>query len=670
MKIDFNILNGTPIFTSADMYPDWSRVLGATYLPETNVWAFPAFPPFRDNVLRDIRCVYPEAELSEKAIQWYEQHEKNYKNVTTLFKNYGHQDQGLAAVLHNYRAALEWGMGTGKTKVILDAINILRSKTIVLCPLVAAENWASEAKKFVGDALSLVVVHGSRTYKMECLKDALNADLIIVPYDTARLYGIPTLHAETIRVFETAQRAPTDSLRKYITALNDKVTQVRLAQEWLRGRSVRDIHKEVIHLVESSGPQWLINLPYEMIVADESHRLRHIQSARTKVCLALASKTSRRYLLSGTLNLGDPRHIYPQLKFLANYLMPDTWTEFCSKHIRLSPHNKHIVTGFTNLHVLNSKLASVSHTKTLEECADMPERVIQDISFELSPPQIKAYNQIVNDNTITREDASEYTIPNGGVRLSKLLQICSGFLYVPERTEICDTCPNLKTCVEETIQPGSSRCIQNNIVVPRQIIKYAQNPKLEALEDKLEDIWSTISPKCIIWATLIEELDDIEALLQNKKIKYIRVDGSNSSHIQEYNKEFQTDSECLAWLGQIATGISITLTAAAYMIYYSRDWSLDNWLQSQDRNYRIGQTKRTVVYRLCAKDSVELVQLAALDARIDVKELLSKRIDCATCPRYEPCFKHNISPWSDLCVLPKDKKRYVAEVNQIKVVKH
>ena len=666
MQIDFTFINKTPIFVSPNDHPDWSRVLGATYDPVKRVWLFPAFPPFRDNVLRDINCVYPEAEFSETAIEWYAQHAQNYKEVqsfTLPCKNYEHQNQGLSKVLYNYRGALEWGMGTGKTKVILDAVNILRGKTLVLCPLVAADNWKAEADKFIGDSLSVVVIQGSRTRKIDCLKEALRTDLIVVPYDTARLYGVPTFHAETVELFEKAQRAPTVALKRNITSLNDKIIQARLAKEWLQGRSVRDIRKEVFNLLPQLGPQWLTDIPYTIIVADESHRLRNIKSNRTKVSLQLASHASRRYLLSGTINLGDPRHLYPQLRFLAHYLMPYTWTEFCSKHVKVSPWNRHVVTGFTNLHVLNTKLASVSHTKTLEECTDMPERITQDIPFDLATKQVDAYNQIILDNTVTRTDDSTYTIPNGGVRLSKLLQICSGFMYVPEDTDICDTCINLQVCVEECIQPGSTRCIQD-VEIPRQIIRY-ENPKLDALKDKLEDIWATPHPKCIVWATFREELNDIEDFLQSKKIKYIRVDGSNSSHIQKFNQEFQTDPDCLVWLGQIATGISITLTAAAYMIYYSRDWSLDNWLQSQDRNYRIGQTKRTVVYRLCAKNSVELAQLAALDARMDVKELLSKRIDCVTCHRYDTCFKHNIEPWTDLCIVPRNKKRYVTEVCQI-----
>ena len=50
----------------------------------------------------------------------------------------------------------------------------------------------------------------------------------------------------------------------------------------------------------------------------------------------------------------------------------------------------------------------------------------------------------------------------------------------------------------------------------------------------------------------------------------------------------------------------VTLLIAEVMIYYSRDFSLEKNLQSEDRGHRIGQTKPVLIVDLAAWDSVDM----------------------------------------------------------------
>ena len=49
----------------------------------------------------------------------------------------------------------------------------------------------------------------------------------------------------------------------------------------------------------------------------------------------------------------------------------------------------------------------------------------------------------------------------------------------------------------------------------------------------------------------------------------------------------------------------LTLTAANHVIYYDRVFSLDDYLQSQDRIHRISQTRKCFVYLLIMRDSID-----------------------------------------------------------------
>ena len=143
------------------------------------------------------------------------------------------------------------------------------------------------------------------------------------------------------------------------------------------------------------------------------------------------------------------------------------------------------------------------------------------------------------------------------------------------------------------------------------------------------------------------------------------VDGSTTHRIKELETEFETDDTCRVYLAQISTGISITLNAAKYTIYYSRDWSLENRKQSLFRNFRIGQDKRTIVYDICARGTIETQQLTALQSKADVSELLTSKIECVLCNQYSECLKENISPWTTNCVLSTNVEKKIARARTI-----
>jgi SNF2 family DNA or RNA helicase len=671
MEIELTRINNTPVFSVQGNDSHWTRVYGATFDKHTTRWLFPAFPPFIDNVLQDFSNVHPDVPLSAEAKQWVKElgdlefWKKMVTGMNLPTKSYEHQLDGLAQVLHNYRWILNWEMGTGKSKVIIDALNYLRTPTLILCPRIAVDNWAKEIELHSGGALTSVVVKGAtRNKKLNVLQSYENQDAVITTFDTARIYGTPQLLPKAVKVFGKHSIPPNRTLKQVLRRINDGDVQSKLALDWLQGRKIQDIRTEVEERTQGKR-QWLWDLPYRMIVADESHRIKRIQSSTTKICLQLAQKAARRYALSGTLAQGDPRDLFPQLNFLGKYLVPEDWFAFCKKYLVYSKYNDKIVTGYQNLHVLNQRVERVSSIKKLTECVDLPERKFETIYFTLSPAQRKDYNRIVSTNRITRPDGEELELANGAVKIGKLLQLCSGFLYIPEKTEVCDTCSSVMDCVAQNIKPGTSRCTNEKAAgfKPRSAVTYAQNPKLDTVKDLLKDLAS--SSKVIIWACLEQELDSLEEMLRQEDWGYVRVDGNTTHRIKEMEEVFATDETCRVYLAQISTGIAITLNAATHTIYYSRDWSLENRQQSLFRNFRIGQAKKTVVYDICAKGSLEVQQLNALQRKANVSKLLTDHVDCALCNRYVDCLKDNVSPWTASCVLSTGVEKQIARARTL-----
>jgi SNF2 family DNA or RNA helicase len=655
------LAGGTPVFYVDSDVTTWGRVYGASHDKKAHKWYFPAFHPFLPRVLHDFEVTVPGVRFSSEAHRWAEA-SKEEPGTPQIEGNFKHQNEGLRDLILNYRYILNWEMGTGKSKVLIDLLFCLRELTLILCPLVGAKNWRKEFRKHTGTSLTcLPIIHDERSGKLEGLREAHEYDAIAVPYDTARLYGVPILHLEARKLlpghFISIPKADLDLVRQ----VNDPETQVRFVKELHAGRTRADLRQEIVELTKEK--QWLCQIPFKIIAADESHRIKHLESLRTKVCMRLAAQATRRYLFTGTLSQGDPRDLYPQLKFLAPYLIPEDYEAYKRKYVCYSAYNRHVVTGFKNLHILNAVVAGVSSEKKLKDCKDMPTQTIVPVLVDLYPEQIALYNYAVKNNGIETPDG-DYAFPNGAVRISKLLEVCSGFFYCPPPKSVCDTCSSKIPCIEDNIEPGSPRCRRKN-ELPKRTILTGMNAKKDALSDLLDDILEDPTHKTVIWAYYDEELNIIERLLKKKKLTYIRVDGSNSQHAVELAEKF-SDGPFRVYLGQISTGIAIDLVAAKYMVYYSRSWKLDDWDQSLRRNYRIIQTENTTVYVLITQKTVEESQMAALELRQDIAAMLTEKVKCLECTNYKACQERGIKPWDDGCKMETMVPRLVTKAKEIK----
>lgn len=653
MEIRHTYVNDVPVFVVSNRIAGAAKAFGAVPVPEKSCYVFPAFPPFLEDVVDGLRKLKLRVSRPEtKTLDAWRQEVSSFALPT---KSFDHQLDGLAELLHNYRWALQWEMGTGKSKVVVDALMLLRMPTLILGSRVAISNWPGEFQKHSDGSFKILALDGhSIKKKKQQLKAATEMDIVLATYDVARLYGVPTLYQETAKLFKQANVIPNIKLRDALKNLNDEPLQLRFAQEVLRGRNNADAIAEIESITQAL-PTCLAHLPYKIIIADESHRIKHIQSRRTAHCLQLSAKAQRRYLLTGTMSDGDPRSVYPQLQFLAPYLMPEAWTTFCKKYLVMAPHTKHVVVQYKNVDVINQRVGSVSSVKLLDDCVDLPKQLPPvTVNYTLSSEQRKAYNLAAEEFKLCRDvDNEEIDLAHSALVIAKQLQICSGFVYVPEP--------------QDEAQLLSSQDLHSKLPAPkRDTQRYPTNPKLESLVDWLEDALEDPRTKLIIWANFIAELDDIEAALNKAKYCYVRVDGSNTNRIHLCRDYFQNEPECRIYLAQETTGESITLTAAKYMMYYSRSWNPDTHRQSKKRNYRIGQTQRTCIYNLVAEGTTEEQQLLALEYNITLATLLTHNHECVLCGHYKKCLAKGVKPWDNECVLDKDPHRVVTKPTALK----
>ena len=685
--LELEEINGTPVFISPTELDIFSRVYGAIFDRDRLRWLFPAYPPFGLTVISDLRKLAPNLQLSASAKQQLEILEDTPRRIqdrilpqglTFVTKPFDHQIEGLAHLYHNPRFALLWDAGCGKTKVVIDLKRALPGKRmLVFGPRMIVSTWIREMAVH-GPELHAVAIKGSPEQKLAIIRDYKSYDVLVASYGTARNFGLPRLHRSALKAIRTHIKAGVhlshDGLLRMtrgLRQLSDVERQEAFVEEWAKGMTIAELMRQTA-TEAATQPQWLEDIDYQIIVADESHCIKEASSQQTKAVLGLSRKAARRYLMSGTPTLGDPRHLYPQMKFLSPAVIPEDWMQFSDMFLTRAPYCKRIVTGFKNLDVLNARVQRVSIRKRKDECLDLPPRQIIDVPFTLSDTQRKLYNTLIGDmaadlNTWFQNTTSaQLELQNAAVLLNKLTQVTSGFLMDGgAKTLICNGCEHLQTCVTEQIHPYTNKCAIAPKAPPQSVNFFKENPKLDLLEELLDGILEEPSHKVIIWGIFHAELDTIQAMLEKRKLGFVRVDGNNSGTAQTCIDAFNNDPLCRIYLGQVATGVGITLNAAQYMVYYSLDWSLATYLQSIDRNYRLGQTLKTMVYRLLGEGTVDGYKVKALDTKKTVSDLLVNKLACALCPRQFDCLKSGLELFDAGCVHKRTMTRPIARAKVI-----
>lgn len=143
--------------------------------------------------------------------------------------------------------------------------------------------------------------------------------------------------------------------------------------------------------------------------------------------------------------------------------------------------------------------------------------------------------------------------------------------------------------------------------------------KYEYLIDLVNSIIDS-NEKCIIWTNFIENVNWLHKSL--KQYGTVKVHGQ--MNIEDRNKaidKFKLQPEIKILIATPASSKEgLTLTVANHVIFYDRNFSLDDYLQSQDRIHRISQQKTCYIHNLIMKDSID----EWIDALLQSKHLAAQ----------------------------------------------
>ena len=330
----------------------------------------------------------------------------------------------------------------------------------------------------------------------------------------------------------------------------------------------------------------LLQYDADLIIADEGHKIKENRSKQSRAMHSLGDRASYRLLLTGTLITNKELDVFSEYRFLNSRVFGTSFYAFRNQYFDMVGYGNHIP-RFRQwmLDDFLRRMHSIAYRVTKAECLDLPEVTEEVVPVALEPKAMKAYRELEQDSFTELKDG-EVTAMNVLTKLLRLSQLTGGHVTDDDS--------------------GDHRI---------------STAKLDALSDILDSA-ADQGQKAVVMARFVPELNDIEELLQKKKIPYAVVRGGVKERAAEVAR-FQNDPECRVFVGQIAAaGLGITLTAANMMVFYSLDYSMSNFDQAKARIHRVGQTKRCHYIYLTCTGTVDRKVLRSLRSKVDLAKTL------------------------------------------------
>ncbi len=324
--------------------------------------------------------------------------------------------------------------------------------------------------------------------------------------------------------------------------------------------------------------EWLredkLPLPkWDMIILDESTRIKNKSTKQTKACISLRPISKNRMILTGSPVTQSPLDLWSQIQFLDPDLLP--YKDFYEYQNEFSIVTKTKLVGnvkipirreWKNLDLLNSIIEKFSVRYLKSECMDLPEKIYTTREVELTGDQREAYTKIREEFLLILKSGEKVTVSNLLAMITRLHQITSGHIR-------SDT---------------------------KELHYFDSQAKLDLLDEVLDDagVYDGAT-KAVVWCQYIPDIKLISQMLDKKDIPNVMFYGDTKDR-GEVVREFQT-GKAKVFVGQEETGgFGINLTAASLCIYFSETFKYEARIQSEARLHRPPQKNKVTYLSLIA----------------------------------------------------------------------
>ena len=377
------------------------------------------------------------------------------------------------------------------------------------------------------------------------------------------------------------------------------VTKKQLVQNWIREfknhtsikPAVLDTNKQSNFFV-FTGPARVVVTNFEVLVSeleqvklfletrnvaiiiDESAKLKNPDAKLTKTFFELSTLFKKRVIMTGTPVANRPYDIWAQIFFLDQGRSLGTDFNSFKKETDLSnklSRDEDLQNNFEDVvSGIHAKIKDFSVRETKNSgIIELPDKVYVRETVDFAAEQKTLYDrvreelkiEVVKDGELIEDDSSAIV-----KRLLRLVQVTSN--------------PRL---VDDSYLGESAK---------------------EAVLDRLIREILANGEKCIVWSSFIENINYF--CKKYTELGSVKIHGGmNMADRNRSVERFYTDDYRVLFATPASAKEGLTLTMANHVIFYDRGFSLDDYLQAQDRIHRISQKKTCYIHNIIMNESID-----------------------------------------------------------------
>lgn len=444
-----------------------------------------------------------------------------------------HQEEAVRFAMERPGTLWHMGLGTGKSRCAIELAKRIEAKRIlILCPLSVIPGWGKQFDQF--DPRVRVTMLTKGTVRDKAKAADKQADL-------ARAHASP--HAVVVN-YESARNAPLS--------------------------------------------RWLLDQDWDLLVLDESHKIKSPQGKTSKFVGNLARVCRKRVALTGTPMPHSPLDIWAQSRAL-HLGHPDafgpSFFKFRLRYAKMGGFGGKQVVGYQNMEDLTERMSRWTYQAD-RSVLDLPPAIHQTVEVALCPDARRVYDDLDQD-FCARVQSGEVTAQNALVKLLRLQQLTSGVV---------------------TIEGDMDRIVER--------VDYSKQQALAEILDALEP-----DEPVVVFGKFVADMDCVRFAANAVDRKSLELSGKSRQL-----EQWQAGEAPILGVQIQSGGTGIDLTRAAYCVYLSTGFNLGDYEQSLARCHRPGQKKTVWYYHIVSKNTVDVRVQRALESRKNLVESILQEI--------------------------------------------
>ena len=238
-----------------------------------------------------------------------------------------------------------------------------------------------------------------------------------------------------------------------------------------------------------------------------------------------------------------------------------TISQYRQRYFKPGRSNGYVVYDYVPLpdadQQIYERIGDICISMKKEDYLDMPEKIFNSIEVEIDKNAFEYYKRLEKDAVIELSTSDAILASNAAGACNKLQQIANGAVYTEEHS----------------------------------VVKI-HDSKLDALEDLIE---SANGQSVIVFYQFRHDQSRIQERFETRELK-------SDKDVKDWNEG--KIPVLLAHPASIGHGLNLQ-HGGHIIIWFGLTWSLELYMQANDRLYRQGQDKAVLIYHIVAKGTVD-----------------------------------------------------------------